>query len=92
MYLFAKVGADETIEPIPPALLRKYISYARQYVQPRLSPEAAKTIQDFYLSLRAQSHSADSTPITTRQLESLIRLTEVSCCICIDSSGKRDPR
>eukprot|EP00064_Thunnus_orientalis_P007918 superscaffoldBa00000910_g7940 len=56
--------------------LKKYISYARQYVHPSLSPEAAQILQDFYLSLRSQAHSADATPITTRQLESLIRLTE----------------
>uniref|UniRef100_A0A8C2WWX4 DNA helicase MCM8 n=1 Tax=Cyclopterus lumpus TaxID=8103 RepID=A0A8C2WWX4_CYCLU len=72
-----QVQAGETVDPIPVCLLRKYISYARQYVHPRLSPEAAQTLKTFYLSLRAQGHSADSTPITTRQLESLIRLTEV---------------
>uniref|UniRef100_A0A8P4KKM6 DNA helicase MCM8 n=1 Tax=Dicentrarchus labrax TaxID=13489 RepID=A0A8P4KKM6_DICLA len=71
-----QVPAGETVDPIPACLLRKYISYARQYVQPSISPEAAQTIQDFYLSLRSQAHTADSTPITTRQLESLIRLTE----------------
>ncbi|XP_037638413.1 DNA helicase MCM8, partial [Sebastes umbrosus] len=71
-----QVPAGEPIDPIPVSLLRKYISYARQYVHPSLSPEAAKTLQDFYLKLRSQAHSADSTPITTRQLESLIRLTE----------------
>ncbi|XP_043991966.1 DNA helicase MCM8 [Gambusia affinis] len=68
--------ANESVDVIPTCLLRKYISYARQYVRPTLSPEAAKTLQDFYLSLRSQAHSADATPITTRQLESLIRLTE----------------
>lgn len=73
-----KIPAGETVDHIPPCLLRKYISYARQYVHPSLSHEAAQTIQDFYLSLRSQAHSADSTPITTRQLESLIRLTEAS--------------
>uniref|UniRef100_A0A8C9Z5J1 DNA helicase MCM8 n=1 Tax=Sander lucioperca TaxID=283035 RepID=A0A8C9Z5J1_SANLU len=71
-----QIPAGETVDPIPVCLLRKYISYARQYVHPSLSPEAAKILQDFYLSLRSQAHSADSTPITTRQLESLIRLTE----------------
>ncbi|KAL7383307.1 hypothetical protein ABVT39_008382 [Epinephelus coioides] len=71
-----QIPAGETVDPIPVSLLRKYISYARQYVHPSLSPEAAQTIQAFYLSLRSQAHSADSTPITTRQLESLIRLTE----------------
>uniref|UniRef100_A0A8C4DW05 DNA helicase MCM8 n=1 Tax=Dicentrarchus labrax TaxID=13489 RepID=A0A8C4DW05_DICLA len=79
-----QVPAGETVDPIPACLLRKYISYARQYVQPSISPEAAQTIQDFYLSLRSQAHTADSTPITTRQLESLIRLTEVG-----RSAGKR---
>lgn len=86
--VFIKIPAGETIDPIPPCLLRKYISYARQYVHPKLSPEAAQAIQDFYLSLRAQSHSPDSTPITTRQLESLIRLTEVGLYIFIYSSVK----
>ncbi|XP_036980330.1 DNA helicase MCM8 [Acanthopagrus latus] len=71
-----QIPAGEIVDAIPACLLRKYISYARQYVHPTLSPEAAQTIQEFYLSLRSQSHTADSTPITTRQLESLIRLTE----------------
>ncbi|XP_015251998.1 PREDICTED: DNA helicase MCM8-like [Cyprinodon variegatus] len=71
-----QVPGNESMDVIPACLLRKYISYARQYVKPTLSPEAAKTLQDFYLSLRSQAHSADATPITTRQLESLIRLTE----------------
>lgn len=75
--VFSKIPAGENVDPIPACLLRKYISYARQYVHPTLSPEAAQILQDFYLSLRSQSHTADSTPITTRQLESLIRLTEV---------------
>uniref|UniRef100_A0A3Q1EVT5 DNA helicase MCM8 n=1 Tax=Acanthochromis polyacanthus TaxID=80966 RepID=A0A3Q1EVT5_9TELE len=71
-----QIPAGESVDPIPASLLRKYISYARQYVHPSLSPEAAQTLQDFYLSLRSQAHSVDATPITTRQLESLIRLTE----------------
>lgn len=66
----------ETIDPIPHQLLRKYIGYARQYVYPRLSTEAAQVLQDFYLELRKQSQRLNSSPITTRQLESLIRLTE----------------
>jgi DNA replicative helicase MCM subunit Mcm2 (Cdc46/Mcm family) len=59
------------------AQLRKYISYARQYVHPRLSRGAKLVLQEFYLKLRAQN-AADAagggggalggTPITTRQL------------------------
>ncbi|XP_037543327.1 DNA helicase MCM8 [Nematolebias whitei] len=71
-----QLPTGECVDLVPACLLRKYISYARQYVHPSLAPEAAQTLQDFYLSLRSQAHSADATPITTRQLESLIRLTE----------------
>ncbi|XP_066561850.1 DNA helicase MCM8 [Amia ocellicauda] len=71
-----KVLPGESFDPIPPQLLRKYVGYARHYVQPTVSVEAAQVLQEFYLELRKQNHGADSTPITTRQLESLIRLTE----------------
>jgi DNA helicase MCM8 len=42
----------------------------------RLSLEAASVLQSFYLELRSKHKSVDGTPITTRQLESLIRLSE----------------
>ncbi|XP_040285706.1 DNA helicase MCM8 [Bufo bufo] len=71
-----KVRPGEHIDAIPHQLLRKYIGYARQYVQPKLSLDAAQVLQSFYLELRKQNQGIDSTPITTRQLESLIRLTE----------------
>jgi len=66
----------EMLDPVPPPCLKKYIAYARKYVQPKLMPSAAKILQTFYLELRAQHQTADCTPITTRQLESMIRLTE----------------
>uniref|UniRef100_A0A6Q2WQ01 DNA helicase MCM8 n=1 Tax=Esox lucius TaxID=8010 RepID=A0A6Q2WQ01_ESOLU len=72
-----QVCPGEYVDPIPPSLLRKYVGYARRYVHPSLSASAAQTLQEFYLSLRSHTHAADATPITTRQLESLIRLTEL---------------
>eukprot|EP00010_Vexillifera_abyssalis_P006421 CAMPEP_0201547038 /NCGR_PEP_ID=MMETSP0173_2-20130828/3443_1 /ASSEMBLY_ACC=CAM_ASM_000268 /TAXON_ID=218659 /ORGANISM="Vexillifera sp., Strain DIVA3 564/2" /LENGTH=198 /DNA_ID=CAMNT_0047955937 /DNA_START=39 /DNA_END=632 /DNA_ORIENTATION=- len=63
-------------DPIPPALLRKYISYARHYCHPKMSAEAAAIIQKFYLELRKTHQHVDSTPVTTRQLEAMIRLVE----------------
>ncbi|XP_072024490.1 DNA helicase MCM8-like [Amphiura filiformis] len=71
-----KIGRGESFDPIPPQLLRKYIAYARKYVHPSLTPDAAIVLQNFYLELRKQHQGLDSTPITTRQLESLIRLSE----------------
>ncbi|KAG6458716.1 DNA helicase MCM8 [Manduca sexta] len=67
----------EVIDHLPLVLLRKYIAYARRYVHPKLSAEAANVLQNFYLELRhSQGDTQDGTPITTRQLEACIRLTQ----------------
>lgn len=73
--------ADKTRPLIDLTLLKKYISYARRYVRPQLTPEAARLIEEFYVSMRQSSISSDpSQPtaiaITPRQLEAIIRLTE----------------
>ena len=62
--------------PIPPGLLRKYISYAK-LIEPKLTEEAVERIRSFYLEMRALS-SGEGSPIaiTARQLESLIRIAE----------------
>ncbi|XP_050227561.1 probable DNA helicase MCM8 [Mercurialis annua] len=67
---------DVDFAPLPGPLLRKYIAYARTYIFPRMSRPAAEILQKFYLRLRDHNTSADSTPITARQLESLVRLAE----------------
>ena len=66
----------DEFQPIPPVLMRKYIGYARKYVHPKLTPGAKSLLLKFYLDLRTMHRSDDTTPVTTRQLESLIRLTE----------------
>ena len=71
-----KITKNESFSPVPVQLLRKYIQYARKYVNPRLSSDAANVLQEFYLDLRRNHKGSNCTPITTRQLESLIRLTE----------------
>ncbi|KAF6215201.1 hypothetical protein GE061_009953 [Apolygus lucorum] len=72
-----KILPGEAVELVPQELLRKYIAYVRKYVPcPKLSPEAGQVLQDFYLELRGGHRDKDSTPVTTRQLESMIRMTE----------------
>jgi replicative DNA helicase Mcm len=69
-------GVTPTEAPVPAALLRKYISYARN-IKPILTDEALQRLKDFYLSMRSASET-EGTPIaiTARQLESLVRLAE----------------
>ena len=62
--------------PLPPELLRKYISYAKR-IEPVLTDDAIKELREFYLKMRSISGSAESpVAITPRQLEALIRLAE----------------
>jgi DNA helicase MCM8 len=61
-------------DPLPTILMRKYIAYARKFCHPILDDGAKQVIQDFYLQLRKRKNYMDSTPVTTRQLEALIRL------------------
>ncbi|XP_039271965.2 DNA helicase MCM8-like [Styela clava] len=64
-------------DPLPHALAWKYIAYTRKNIHDiTLSPEACQVLKNFYLELRRQGYEGDSTPITTRQLESLKRLSE----------------
>ncbi len=64
---------------LDPKFLRKYIAYAQKR-NPKLTHEAADEIKTFYVSLRNQSVRGDADikpiPITARQLEAIIRLSE----------------
>jgi replicative DNA helicase Mcm len=65
--------------PFPPEFLRKYIAYSRRTFRPVLSAEALATIEDYYVQVRKQGEGPDApVPITARQLEALVRLSEAS--------------
>ena len=74
-------NSEEYAKPeIDPELLRKYIAYARSRCYPKLTPEAAEKIKEFYLSLR-KSSVGGVVSITPRQYESLVRLAQASARI-----------
>ena len=68
--------------PIDQEMLRKYISYVKQKIFPVLTEQAIDEIRNFYVELRnAPALSEDvlrPIPISARQLEALIRLSEAS--------------
>jgi len=67
---------EETEPTIPTDLLRKYISYAKQHVEPSLTDEAMERIEKFYLDLRKDTGETSAIAITPRYLEAIIRLSE----------------
>ncbi|MEM2121759.1 MAG: minichromosome maintenance protein MCM [Candidatus Woesearchaeota archaeon] len=56
---------------------RKYVAFARQNCFPTLTQASQKMIVDFYVSLRKKVQEK-TIPITARQIEALIRLSEAS--------------
>ncbi len=77
---------------ITPEIIRKYVAYARQNLSPRLTEEAIRKIEDFYVSLRSKSTMDENAiiPISARQLESIIRLAEASARIRLSNEIKAE--
>jgi len=72
-------AAIETQEgPLNVLELRKYISYCRDRCNPRVSAEAGEVLKNHYVSIRKQmkSEGGSAIPITVRQLEAIIRISE----------------
>ena len=78
-----KIHKENTVDyEIEPELLRKYIAYARRNVNPQLTDEANDVLKEFYVSTRnSNPEEQGAVPITARQLEAIIRLSEASAKI-----------
>ncbi len=76
--------------------LKKYIAYARQNVHPQLSDESLEEIKDYYVKMRStgdEEGAYKAIPISARQLEALIRLSEASARSRLSSKvNKADAR
>jgi len=70
----------ELIVPeIDPELMRKYIAYARKNIYPIMEEDARKHLVNFYRELRSMGEGTDApVPVTARQLEALVRISEAS--------------
>lgn len=66
---------------IPTEFLRKYIAYAKQNITPIITDAALQEIKNFYLKMRLSGSGDEgiqAIPISARQLEALVRLTEAT--------------
>ncbi|KAK4524304.1 hypothetical protein GAYE_SCF02G2203 [Galdieria yellowstonensis] len=67
---------SEGIQSIPQETLKKYILYARKYVNPKLNNIDQNKLERLYIDLRKESMGSGGMPIAVRHLESIIRLAE----------------
>ncbi|MDD5331814.1 MAG: minichromosome maintenance protein MCM [Candidatus Nanoarchaeia archaeon] len=85
---------EEVKYEVPLDLLKKFIAYARQNSSPKLSEQAVDEIKSFYVGLRSSAQSTGDEikpiPISARQLEALVRLTEASAKVRLAKKAMRE--
>jgi replicative DNA helicase Mcm len=79
---------------IPRELFRKYVAYAKQRIKPELTDEAIKEIKEFYIELRNRPVAIEGglrpIPISARQLQALIRMSEASAKMRLSKKETKD--
>lgn len=73
--------------------LKRYIAYSRSRASPRLSEEASELLRNNYVSIREQmrgkefgdDESEKTVPITVRQLEAIVRISEAIAKMTLSS-------
>lgn len=70
----------EVIKPVIEAeIMRKYVAYSRKNVYPVMEEDARHHLINFYTGLRRSGEGKNTpVPVTARQLEALVRLSEAS--------------
>ncbi len=84
---------DTAKPPIDTEMLRKYLAYAKQRITPNLSNEAMEEIENYYVKMRNTASAEGDVrtiPITPRQLEALVRLSEASAKLVLSPVVKRE--
>jgi len=84
---------NETHPDIENELLRKYLAYVRQNLKPKLSDAAISELKEYYIKMRssASDKGLKSVPISARQLEGLVRLSEAYAKLRLsDKIAKKD--
>ena len=82
--------------PLTTEFLRKYIAYARKNIVPKLTDGAIEELKEYFIKMRASAGtgaSARVVPISARQLEGLVRLSEASAKLHLrDKVLKKDAK
>jgi len=91
VHMKASMGDEPT--PIPLLTLKRYISFCRSKCEPRLSESATTILGDKYVALRTSHRTRElegttSIPITVRQLEAIVRISEALAKITLSPQAE----
>jgi replicative DNA helicase Mcm len=79
--------------PIETDLLRKYLIYCRQKMKPQLTNVAIEELKNYYIKMRGSGSGEEggvkSIPISARQLEALVRLSEAAAKLRLSPEVKK---
>ncbi|CAK5279944.1 unnamed protein product [Mycena citricolor] len=86
-------NADRAVGELSLDLMKRYIAYCKSKCAPRLSAEAQEMLSSHFVSLRKQVQQVErdndersSIPITIRQLEAIIRISESLAKLTLSTS------
>jgi len=87
---------DTKTAEIDTDLLKKFIAYTKRNVEPKLTDGALEEIKSYYVKMRLSGSTEEgikSIPISARQLEALVRLSEAYAKIRLsDKVAKKDAK
>ncbi|MFP4568285.1 MAG: ATP-binding protein, partial [Candidatus Woesearchaeota archaeon] len=75
---------NEDQQVIETDVIKRYVAYAKQFINPKLTDPALNEIKSYFVKMRNsgnQEGRVQSIPISARQLEGLVRLSEASARI-----------
>lgn len=87
LYVRLRLSKPSEFQPLAIDAFRTYISFARKFCFPTINAEAASVLKQFYLEMRTSNRDINSIPVTTRQLEALIRMTQARARIELASEA-----
>jgi len=86
----AAESQEQDPEIIDQDTLKKYIMHAKDHIHPKLQEVDSNKISQLYAQMRQEAQETGSIPITTRHLESIIRIAESSAKMHLRDNVRSD--
>ncbi|MBN1896269.1 MAG: minichromosome maintenance protein MCM [Candidatus Aenigmarchaeota archaeon] len=86
----SRTPGSEIAPVIHPDFVRKYVAYAKENYSPNMTPEVSKLLRNFYVKTRSKAEGGGPVPISLRQFEGLLRLSEASAKIRLSNEINKE--